>query len=280
MSALWTETQVTQVPPNWLQPGTELPPPVPVFPRFKEKRVFVTSWSNKGYEQYGKKFLESWQEFGWRDAAPLVVFHEGKVPEAVGPVYLDLLGDPDVVAFHKTYGRFPEANGVGKTKDGRLVVDYRWQATKFARKVFAITSSGRIPQANWRIWIDADVVFKRRPELEFWEQVTPDDKDLVYIGRDNRDWHHSECGWVSYKLPQCLAFLKTFRDVYSTGKVFKLGEWHDSFVFDWCRQKYDQPLAYKNLAEGIRGMHPWPETILGRYMDHYKGPVAKKEFYG
>jgi hypothetical protein len=195
-------------------------------------------------------------------------------------VYLDLLGDPDVVAFHKTYGRFPEANGVGKTKDGRLVVDYRWQATKFARKVFAITSSGRIPQANWRIWIDADVVFKRRPELEFWEQVTPDDKDLVYIGRDNRDWHHSECGWVSYKLPQCLAFLKTFRDVYSTGKVFKLGEWHDSFVFDWCRQKYDQPLAYKNLAEGIRGMHPWPETILGRYMDHYKGPVAKKEFYG
>jgi hypothetical protein len=272
---------VIAVPPNWLQPGTELPPPVPVFPRFKEKRVFVTSWSNKGYEQYGKKFLESWQEFGWKDAAPLVVFHEGKVPETVGPVYLDLLGDPDVVAFHKAYGRFPEANGVGKTKDGRLVVDYRWQATKFARKVFAITS-GRIPEANWRIWIDADVVFKRRPELEFWEQATPEDYySGTYIGRDPRDWHHSECGWVAYKMPECAKFLDVFRGIYASGGFFRLGEWHDSYVFDNIRQGQGfGDIMWKNLAEGIRGMHPWPETILGRYMDHYKGPVAKKEFYG
>lgn len=239
-------------------------------------RILVTSWSNKGYEQYGRKFLQSWEEH-WRDV-PLVVFHEGKVPETVGPVYLDLLGDPDVVAFHQTYGRFPQANGVGKTKDGRLVVDYRWQATKFARKVFAVTS-GRIPEADWRIWIDADVVFKRRPELEFWEQVTPEGYGGTYIGRDPRDWHHSECGWVAYRMPVLGGFLKSFRDVYASGVVFKLGEWHDSFVFDRVREAHPF-LGWKNLAEGIRGMHPWPETILGKFMDHYKGPVAKKEFYG
>jgi hypothetical protein len=245
----------------------------------KAQRLLVTSWSNKGYEQYGKKFLESWEEFGWGDAAPLVVFHEGKVPETVGPVYLDLLGDPDVVAFQQAYGRFPEANGVGKTKDGRVVVDYRWQATKFARKVFAITSGRGVPEANWRIWIDADVVFKRRPELEFWEQVTPEGYDGTYIGRDPRDWHHSECGWVAYRLPVCSYFLSAFRQVYQEGSVFRLGEWHDSFVFDRVRDECPG-VKWKNLAEGIRGMHPWPETILGKYLVHHKGPVAKKEFYG
>ena len=66
----------------------------------------------------------------------------------------------------------------------------------------------------------------------------------------------------------------------SSGEVFKLGEWHDSFVWDWLRKQADGQYIFKNLAEGIRGMHPWPETILGKYLDHHKGPVAKKEFYG
>jgi hypothetical protein len=241
------------------------------------RRVLVTSWSNAGYEQYGRKFLQSWKETGWNEAAPLVVFTEGHVPEIDGPCYVDLLGDQDLHSFLQRYGEIPAANGFGQTKDGRWVCDYRFQATKFARKVFAITSR-EIPEADWRIWIDADVVFTKAPSEAFWEDTCPKEAQGSYIGRT--DWPHSECGWVAYRVPHCLAFLKTFRGMYSTGKVFGLGEWHDSFVFDYVRRLYDQPLKWKNLAEGIRGMHPWPETVLGQYMEHYKGPVAKREFYG
>lgn len=243
----------------------------------RPKRLLVTSWSKQGYAQYGRKFLETWKETGWNEAAPLIVFTEGHVPEVDGPRYIDLLGDPDLQSFLQRYAKIPAANGLGQTQDGRWVCDYRFQATKFARKVFAITS-GEIPEADWRIWIDADVVFRKAPSKAFWQDVTPEDAQGSYIGRV--DWPHSECGWVAYKMPEMASFLDKFRWLYWSGEVFKLREWHDSFAWDWLREQAGGQWTWKNLAEGIRGMHPWPETVLGQYMDHYKGPVAKKEFYG
>jgi hypothetical protein len=247
-------------------------------------RVLVTSWSPKGYEQYGRKFLESWKETGWDEAAPLVVFTEGHVPEIDGPCYVDLLGDQDLHSFLQRYGEIPAANGFGQTQDGRWVCDYRFQATKFARKVFAITS-GEIPEADWRIWIDADVVFTKAPSEAFWEDTCPKEAAGSYIGRT--DWHHSECGWVAYKTGDghIRHFLERFRVWYTSGFVFQLPEWHDSYVFDQLRKLDDFTgpvwgLKWKNLAEGIGGMHPWPETVLGQYLIHNKGPVAKREFYG
>jgi hypothetical protein len=247
----------------------------------KDRRVLVTSWSDKGYEQYGRKFLESWKETGWDEAAPLVVFHEGKVPEVDGPCYLDLLGDQDLHGFLQRYGKVPAANGLGQLKDGRWICDYRFQATKFARKVFAITSD-RIPEAEWRIWIDADVVFRKAPTAAFWEDVTPAGAQGSYIGRDPLDWHHSECGWVAYKTAdlETRKFLAAFRELYRCGQVFQLQEWHDSFAWDWLRTQRFPSMIWKNLAEDVRGMHPWPQTVLGQFMSHFKGPVAKREFYG
>ena len=238
-------------------------------------KLLVTSWGDKGYEQYGRVFLESWKEH-W-SSVPLLVFHEGHAPELDGPLYLDLRDETGLREFHERWGMVPEANGVVKTADGQLVCDYRWQACKFARKVFAITS-GRIPTAEWRIWIDADVVFKRPPDERLWDYVTPEGCVGSYIGRI--DWHHSECGWVAYKMPDCRKFLDRFRDLYATARVFEFSEWHDSYVFDHLMQESTDCWRWRNLADGVRGMHPWPNTILGEYMDHHKGPVAKKEFYG
>lgn len=238
----------------------------------------VTSFSKAGYAQYGRKFLESWQQH-WSDV-PLAVFHEGTSPEIEGPLYLDLREDEGLRRFLKQHGRDPKANGVCQLPNGRLVLDYRWQAVKFGCKVFAFTSGHR-PSCAWWIWIDADVVFKAAPTEAFWERVTPEDSSVSYIGRDSRDWYHSECGWVAYRMPDCQKLLKKFREVYESGDVFRFPEWHDSYIFDALRlSPAADDLKFLNLAEGIRGMHPWPDTILGTVADHHKGPMAKKEFYG
>lgn len=227
------------------------------------KHIACTSFSPKGYEVYGKKFLETFLEY-W--PIEIAVFYEGQKPGITDSrvSYFDLLEDSEFRAFQGEYGYFQ-----GK--------DYRFMATKFSPKVFAKTSSLR-PKCDWWVWIDADVVTTKTIDDRFFKETCPAGFTGSYIGR--KDWDHSECGFVSYNLNVGgKEFLEDFRQLYVTGSLFSLQQWHDSFAFDWLREQNENNL-FKNLAEGIGGTHPWPNTILGEYMTHFKGPVAKVEHYG
>lgn len=242
--------------------------------------VLVTSFNDDGYKEYGKRFLEGFIEHFPNNVFLVVVF-EGDVPQEVDPriSYVDIKNDKELAEFKDKFKDNPQANGVVNGS-----INYRYQAVKFSNKVAAITSPN-IPSSKWRIWVDADVIVtKDIPETFFTEHFTEEDDVLFhFIDRDPEVWNHCEAGFVAYntKLEATQDMLQLFRDLYfkPPHKVFELEEWHDSFVLDWIRKTAGEPNGFKftNIAEGIKEFHPWPHTYLGEYMEHLKGPVAKRE---
>lgn len=243
-------------------------------------RIWVTSFSVQGYNEYGKTFLQQWVEFNPNER--IVVFYEDVKPDIQHDniVYFNLFADADCKAFLARNMKDEARNGVFQNEDGSRFLNYRFQATKFARKIFALTSP-LVPVADWTIWIDADVIFKGPVPDDFWDKHIKDTRALAhYIGRETA-WNHSECGFVAYntKLHHARQFLKEFREYYVTDDVFALPEWHDSYVFDVLSKSYEVPHlghSFINIAEEHDEFHPWHNTFLGEYAHHLKGPTAKE----
>ena len=63
--------------------------------------------------------------------------------------------------------------------------------------------------------------------------------------------------------------------MYVTGDVFKLLEWHDSAVFWELSKKFihDKHIAVNDIGyrKGVTGHHVFVNSVLGNYMDHFKG---------
>ena len=210
----------------------------------------VTSMSLKGYEEYGKAFLASAEG---KRIPEIYVYSEDDLPIP----HCDLNNDPEWREFQKGPGDGP---------------DWRWQAKRFSHKVFAITRAAS-KHEKWRIWLDADVEFTGDLDDEFLKRACPENATLSYLGR--KDMKTSECGWVAYNLHNGgREFLKRFREIYTSGKIYDHHEWHDSYIFD--RVMEELPGNYRNLSEDVPGMHVWDSTVLGECMKHLKGPLRKK----
>lgn len=243
------------------------------------EHVACTSFSPDGYEKYGRRFIETFLE-NWE--IPLIVFYEGAKPNIVHDrvEYVDLLDDRDNAAFEREWGKLPAAHGITHKEGDDYLANYRFQAMKFARKVFALT---KFPlNCDWWIWIDADVETFAPVDKAFLNEACPPNALISYLARE--EWDHSECGFVGYRVghPIGRAVLKELRRMYSSGEVFHLREWHDSYVFDRVLETFapEWQNRFVSLSKGVPGNHVWPDTVLGRVMTHNKGPELKQKAYG
>lgn len=238
----------------------------------------VTTFSANGWETYGKRFVESFGKH-WPDECQLHVFLENQ-PTPAGFPKVDwhrLDFDPEHEAFVRKYAG----------KEYNHPTDFNEMSVRFCHKVFALTNK-LLPMVGWRVWIDADVLFKR-DVTAFLPSLFPSGKALTYLGRQGEmrpgQPAYTECGFVGYNtdVPKVRALLHDMRAIYTTGKLFTLGKhnWHDSYVFDHCRQHLEfEPAAMNNLSFGLPGTHVWPQSILGQFSAHQKGPKRKAEVYG
>ena len=72
-----------------------------------------------------------------------------------------------------------------------------------------------------------------------------------------------------------------WRDLYVTGDLFNLREYHDSFVFDVLRKDFHslRGTRFHNISPELPGKgpgHPFIASRLGEYMDHMKGAKRKE----
>jgi hypothetical protein len=120
--------------------------------------------------------------------------------------------------------------------------------------------------------MDADMVCHSPIDLNRLIQLCPDNQDLCFLGREGK---YTECGLYAMNLtsPAVEKFLKQFQHMYDNAEqgIFKLDEWHDSFVFDAIRQRMQ--LQELNWSSGIiKGEgHPLINSDWGAYLDHLKG---------
>lgn len=239
--------------------------------------LLVTTFNLSGYNLYGKKMLESFLKY-WPSNQTILVYVEGcELDSGLSSneriIVKDLLQVSDLVNFKTRHKDNPAANGCVKNS---TVKDFLFDAVRFSHKVFALYDAVQNNFGKSIVWLDADTITHSKVPDNFLETNFPSSKyGIAYLGRTKQ---YSECGWVVYhtKHPLMKDFWNTFTNYYNSDSIFKLKEWHDSYVFDVTRLEYESKgMVNQNITPGFVAGHPFINCILGEYMDHMKGPRKK-----
>ncbi len=184
----------------------------------------------------------------------------------------------DLKAFKEKWKNVPHANGdissfprLAARKDSHK--PFKWDAVRFAHKVYSIFHCAKNTDADVLIWMDADTICHSPITINDLERMIPVDADICYLGREGK---YTECGLYSMNLKsnQTQMFLMEFQRMYDHAEagIFTLDEWHDSFVFDAVKDR--MPFLKKhNWSKGIiKGEgHPLINSEWGAWLDHLKG---------
>ena len=244
----------------------------------------VTTFHAAGLTQYGQTMIDAF-DLHWPCSIPLVVYAEACQPHRPSDrvQVIDLMtASPDLAWFKKTHADNPVAHGQIARDTSVPFGDnqFKWDAVRFSHKVFAVIHACASLDTDWVIWLDADTkTFAPVPDT-FLPEICDPAAMACYLGR--REKYHSECGWVAYnrRHPDLRAFMDRWRDLYRTGDLFNLREYHDSFVFDVLRKDFQalRGTRFHNLSPELPGKgpgHPFIASRLGLYMDHMKGSKRK-----
>ena len=253
------------------------------------KLAVVTTFHPEGLRTYGQRMIDTFCE-NWPKEVILHVY-----PENCNPVIRDhdqvklfaLQDVAELTAFKERWKNVPKANGDvssdpirSRRKDAGK--GFKWDAVRFAHKVYSIFHCARNTDADFLMWMDADTICHSPITMQNLEDMIPRNKELCYLGRKGK---YSECGLyaMNLKCSLVLDFLKEFQRVYDEAEngIFLMDEWHDSFVFDrvkerfpklhlhdWAEKLYDlRPSPGMSSGEG----HPLINSEWGAWLDHLKG---------
>lgn len=245
------------------------------------KYTVVTTFHPAGLEQYAQTMIDSFEQH-WPKSVDLVAYAENCTPQVTRTKVVDLLSaSPDLVEFKRRHKDNPVANGT-IAKDTKVPFkdnQFKWDAVRFSHKVFSVIHACTTIDSDWVIWLDADSkTFRDIPE-SFLGEVCDFTSMACYLGR--REKYHSECGWVAYnrRHPELHNFMRDWKELYMSNRLFDLKEYHDSYVFDVLRRQYQSHGVYfHNLSPELPGKgpgHPFIASRLGEYMDHMKGSKRK-----
>ena len=263
----------------------------------------ITSYKPGCWEQYGKKGIESMAE-QFPKEVDIVVYAEEPKPECKYDriQWIDLnTAEPELFKFKNKHKNDPVANGEleeiegGVRRPAELQTkggmdknngSFLWAAVRFANKVFCVVNAVRNSKDyDYVVWIDGDTFSFRPIPMDFFEKLLPQDTMLTYLGRENPKLNdggkYPECGFVGYNMrhQEIQNFIDDWEKLYVTDEVFKLLEWHDSYVFWHLSKLYrkEKSIQVNDIGywKGVKGHHVFVNSELGEYMDHMKGKRKK-----
>jgi len=251
----------------------------------------VTTFHQVGLSQYGQKFIDTFSTHV-DQRIKLIVYAEKCRPVNPDPTRIEIIDAdihlPKLQKFKQRWKNVPKANGTPPPEiKARRPRDwhkkFKWDAVRFANKTYAVYDAVTRSK-GWLVWIDADTVFHSNWVYEDFIQLLPNNKWITYVGRGKGSATWPECGFYGMNLnhPVCHEFLKEFERMYEDAEngIFKLEEWHDSYVFGHILNKmvkdfpgvldYTSSMNVRTAKTGGGG-HPLINTVLGKYIDHLKG---------
>jgi hypothetical protein len=251
----------------------------------------VTTFHPAGLTKYGQRFLDS---FAARvdNRIKLLVYAEDCAPINPDSSRIEIIDAkqalPKLNAFKQRWKDVPEANGdISKhpARNGRKDWDkeFKWDAVRFANKVYAVFDACDKREGDWVIWMDADSFIHNDWSYKAFKDLLPENKYITYVGRGKGSQTWPECGFYGLNMnhPLCHSFLEEFERMYEDAEkgMFLLPEWHDSYIFGEVLKQFKQFNAehdysaqmYLKEAKSGGGGHPLINTELGKYMDHMKG---------
>ena len=243
------------------------------------KYAVVTTFHKAGYKLYGRRMIQTFL-LNWPKEVDLYVYYQDVVVKESAPnlILHDLNSVKELTEFKNKWKDDPKANGwtkdsTRKHDDKKKKVGFRWDAIRFAHKVYSIFDCVRNCDADILLWMDADMVCHSPISLDFISRMAPSSIDIGYLGRVSK---YSECGLYSLNLrnEETQKFLREFERVYNDAEngIFTMHEWHDSFVFDEVRSRFPNLKSYNWSSGIITGEgHPLINCEWGAYLDHLKG---------
>lgn len=242
------------------------------------KYTVITTFNQRGLEQYGQRMIDNFQQH-WPKSVDLLVCAENCVPVAdpTRVKILDLLRlSPSLRDFIKRHRHNDLAHGRSGPPDVfNPKKQFRWDAVRFSYKVFSVALCASMIRDGWMIWLDADTRTHSPVSPDWLAGVCPSHATITYLGRGEK--YHSECGWVAYNLDHSVTrqFIDEFVGMYQQDTIFEHKEWHDSYIWDVVRRRYQDRIKFYNLnpdpdTKGL-AKHPFINSDLGKVMDHFKG---------
>ena len=154
----------------------------------------------------------------------------------------------------------------------------KMDAIRFAHKIFALdnlmyhfefSEDMDIPWNDYVGWIDADTIVHTPIPEKFFDTLIADYSYMSYLSRTMR---HSECGFLLFNVrhPMHKVYWKAMRNMYDRFNLIYEKEWHDSYLFDQVRLKFDQKPFH--MIHQIDIGDVFGQSVLGQYMTHFKGP--------
>lgn len=253
--------------------------------------AFVSTMNLKLYNDYGKRFIKEFAEYA-SDEIRLFIIFEGEYPEELinfqNNIIVTPLRSDRHSRFINYFGKLYEAQGVKlkffqENGQNKVTInpDYRFNAIRFSFKPFAIHQVLKFVPENldYLIWTDADLRCLKQFSEDSLIKFLPDNDHLMsYLGR-KKPWY-SECGFLGFNLknPDTQNFINRVIDIYTTGEIFSLEQWHDSWIWDIVREEYEvKDIKFKNISgKGFDKEHPFVNCGLEEFFDHLKGPERKK----
>lgn len=251
----------------------------------------VTTFHPEGMKKYGQRFLDSFSSKVDK-RIKLLVYAEDCKPINPDPMQIEILDArihlPKLNAFKSRWKGVPKANGdisadPVRSKRSDAKKEFKWDAIRFANKVYAVFDACTKQTKDWVVWMDADSYIHSEWSYAAFKDLLPESKYITYVGRGKGSQTWPECGFYGLNMnhPVCHSFLQEFERMYEDAEngMFLLPEWHDSYIFGEVLKQFKQVDAeydysaqmYLREAKSGGGGHPLINTELGKYMDHMKG---------
>lgn len=234
----------------------------------------ITSLSHEYFEQGSSFNLQSWDK-RFPDNVEIHVYSESvSSPKGFSDrvIWHNLYKEcPELVDFIKRYKDNPHYNGQQIDKQGKVKYNFKYNAVKFAHKIFPLFRFLNSHDNIKAYWIDADVYCKDDVPLIVLDKWMPDDKIVSYLGRYDK---HSECGFMGYNLHQKTTkdFVRHYESYFYNNTLDKLKETHDSFVFDEARKTFKNIGLFNDLNNfRTDDKAPFNSSSLRGYLTHAKG---------
>lgn len=223
----------------------------------------VTTFSDKGYQEYGKYFVESCKKF--LNSNITVYFYVDNV---------DIESSPNFVV-RKLEPSISELTEFKNRNKHKIPGKFLYDAVRFSHKSYCIYHAAMNSDVDLLFWLDSDTEIYDKITEDYLKQFLPVDCFTSYLGRPD----YSETGFLGFNLkhPSSKEFFELFKWYYDSDEIYKLKGQLDCHAYDAARVKLEQDNHVKNYNLSPEGVtkHHFNHVFEG-YMIHYKGDRKEK----
>lgn len=220
----------------------------------------VTTFSDSGYYEYGKSFIDSCQRLLSKNITLYV--------------YVDNieLEQTENVIVRKLEESIPALTEFKNRNNHRVPEKFLYDAVRFSHKSYCIYHASQNSTVDKLFWLDSDTELFNNITPEYLDQFLPDEYFTSYIGRSD----YSETGFLGFNLkhPYSETFFDLFKNYYDSDEIYSLKGQLDCHVFDVVRERLEKENKIKgyNLSLLIPniGKHHFNNIFRG-YLLHFKG---------